>query len=143
MLNCEICAQTQHHCCKASITFNVMEVIDLVQKANELHIDVKIRPSKEKPNSYNLVRKDKVVKSLNDENCIFLKNGRCSIYNERPSICRVYGTKLVKCWFHDFDYDTPANTLFELTDDKVKELTNNAITKNEKSVIEFFQSKMK
>lgn len=143
MLNCEVCSQTQHHCCKASISFNVMEVIDLVEKATKLGIDVKIRPSKEKPNYFNLVKKDKPIRSINDENCIFLKSGRCSIYDERPSICRVYGSELVKCWFHNLDYDTPASQLFEMTDDKIKELTLETVENNEKSVIIFFQNKMK
>lgn len=143
MLNCEVCSQTQHHCCKASISFNVMEIIDLVQKAEKLGIDVKVRPSKEKPNYFNLVKKDKPIRNINDENCIFLKSGRCSIYAERPSICRVYGSELVKCWFYDMDYDTPASKLFDLTDGQVKEMTSKVVDSNEKSVIHFFQHKMK
>lgn len=143
MLNCEVCSQTQHHCCKASISFTVMEVIDLVEKAEKKGMDVKIRPSNEKPNYFNIVKKDKIIKSLNDENCVFLKSGRCSIYADRPSICRVYGSELVQCWFNDMDYDTPVSRLFDLTAEEVKEMTNSIVERNEKSVIKFFQNKMK
>ena len=143
MLNCELCALTQHHCCKASISFTVMEIIDLVAKAENLGIAVKVRPAKEKPNYFNLIAKDKIVKSLNDENCVFLKNGRCSIYEERPSICRVYGTELVKCWFHHLDYDTPASDIFDMTDETIKALTDKVVKANEVSVVEFFQKRMK
>lgn len=143
MLNCATCTQTQHHCCKASISFTIMEVIDLVEKAEREGIDVKILPSKDKPNYFNIIKKGKVFKSLNDENCIFLKDARCTIYAERPSICRVYGTELVKCWFHNLDYDTPASNLFGMDEKTIKELTDIVVKSNEQTVIEFFQKKMK
>ena len=143
MLNCATCAQTQHHCCKASISFTIMEVIDLVEKAEKRDIDVKVLPSKDKPNYFNIVKKGKVFKSLNDENCIFLKDARCTIYEERPSICRVYGSEMVKCWFHNLDYDTPALTLFEMDEKTIKDLTDDVVKSNETSVIQFFQKKMK
>ncbi len=143
MLNCATCAQTQHHCCKASISFTIMEVIDLVEKAEKKGIAVKVLPSKDKPNYFNIVKKGKVFKSLNDENCIFLKDARCTIYEERPSICRVYGSEMVKCWFHNLDYDTPALTLFEMDEKTIKGLTDDVVKSNEASVIQFFQKKMK
>jgi len=143
MLNCETCALTQHHCCKASIAFNIMEVIDLLTKAENLGIAAKVRLSPEKQNYFNLVEKSKPIKSLNDTNCIFLSNGRCLIYNERPSVCKVYGSELVKCWFYDFDYDTPIDTMFNMGANEVEKLTADTIARNEKSVIEFFGKKMK
>lgn len=143
MLNCEICALTQHHCCKASVPYNVTEAIHLSNKAEELNIDIRILPSKEKKNYFNIVRKDKLFKSLDDENCIFLKNGRCLIYEERPGICRVYGTEKVKCWFYDFDYDTSPDQLFDMSKEDVSKLTKKITESNEASVIEFFKEKMK
>lgn len=120
-----------------------MEIIDLMAKAEKLNLKVKIKPSKEKPNYFNIIRSDKPIRSLNEENCVFLKSGRCSIYEERPSICRVYGTELVKCWFHNLDYDTPASTLFDMDEKAIKELTDTVVKSNEQTVIEFFQRKMK
>jgi len=143
MLNCEICALTQYHCCKASVPYNVTEAIHLANKAEELGINIRILPSKEKKNYFNIVRKDKLFKTLDDENCIFLKNGRCIIYEDRPAICRVYGTEKVKCWFYDLDYDTPADVIFDMDKDDVSHLTKKITKENETSIIEFFKDKMK
>ena len=143
MLNCALCVNTQYHCCKASISYNIMDTIILINKATSLNIDIKIYPSKDKANYFNITKKGKPFKSLNDENCIFLKNGKCLIYDERPNICRVYGTDQVKCWFNDYDYDTPADVIFNLSKEKIELLTTSAIEMNEKSVIELFKNKMK
>ena len=143
MLDCKVCSLTQHHCCKASIAFNVMEVLCLSQKADELGIKIKILSSKEKPNYFNIIKKGKPIKSLNDENCIFLINGLCSIYEERPAICRIYGTETVKCWFHDLAFNTPANEIFDMTEEEIQKLTSSIISENEKTVLKLFKEKMK
>ena len=144
MLNCEICAQTQHHCCKASIAFNIMEVIDLMDKAKKLGIDVKIKQSPDKQDAFNLIKVgSRNVKSLDELNCIFLLNGKCQIYAERPGICRVYGSEMVKCWFYKFDYDTSIDRLFKISEEEVKSLTNAILEENQKTAVEFFNEHMK
>lgn len=142
MLNCETCAKTQHHCCKASISYNIMEVLHLSEKADELGIEIKVLPSKEKPNYFNIIKRGKPIKNLNDENCVFLNDGKCKIYEDRPSICKVYGTELVNCWFNDFDHDTPIDKIFDMNEEDVKKLTVKAMDNNEKKVISFFNKKM-
>jgi len=143
MLNCSTCALTQHHCCKASIAFDIMETIHLSKEAEKLGINIRIIASTEKPNYFNIVRKNKPFRSLNDENCVFLRDGRCRIYNSRPAVCRVYGTKLVECWFASLDYATPIDDIFAMTSDTVHDLTEKALKANEQRAIEFFQEKMK
>ncbi len=143
MLNCETCVQTQHHCCKASIAFNIMEVIDLMDKAEKLGIDVKIKKSPDKQDAFNLIKVgSRNVRSLNELNCVFLSKGKCQIYNERPGICRVYGSEMIKCWFNKFDYDTPIDKIFKLTDEDVETLTNHILEENQKTAIEFFNKHM-
>lgn len=142
MLNCENCALTQHHCCKASISYTVMEVIHLSDQATKLGIDIKVLPSQERDNYFNIVRRDKKPSLLNDENCVFLKDGRCSIYDERPSICKVYGTEKVKCWFNDLDHDTEPSVIFDMDKDDITELTQKTMITNEESVLALFKSLM-
>jgi len=143
MLNCETCTQTQHHCCKASIALNVMDVIVLINKAKSLNIDIKVLPSKDKPDYFNIIKKGKPFKSLNDENCAFLNNGACIIYNDRPNICKVYGTEQVKCWFHEIDYDTSSDKIFNISTNEINLLTQTIMQLNESSVIKIFKEKMK
>lgn len=143
MLNCEICALTQHHCCKASIAFNVMDTLHLIHQAEALNIDIKLLPSTEKKDHFNIIKRGKLFKSLDSENCVFLKEGRCLIYQERPSICRIYGTDSVKCWFFDFNENTPIDKIFALTQQEIEALTRRAISFNEEVVVEIFKDKMK
>lgn len=143
MLNCATCTLSQHHCCKASISYNIMEVMDLVEKAKKINIDVKVLPSREKPNYFNIVKRGRPVRLINDENCVFLKEGKCQIYDERPSICRVYGTDIVKCWFNNLPFDTPVEELFDMSKERITILTQEVIASNEQEVIQFFNNAMR
>lgn len=38
-----------------------------------------------------------VVVQEDELHCYFLKDGKCSIYNDRPKVCRVMGTDRLPC----------------------------------------------
>ena len=39
---------------------------------------------------------------INREPCVFVdENGKCEIYEDRPSICRCYGTQDMKCRYQN------------------------------------------
>jgi Fe-S-cluster containining protein len=120
-----------------------MEILHLIEKAGEQGLNIKVLPSKEKPNYFNIVERGKTFTDINDENCVFLKDGLCSIYDERPSVCRMYGTDLVKCWFDEYPPETPAKEIMDLSKEDIEKLMEKVQSLNEQSVIKLFQKHVK
>lgn len=97
-LHCEECVKTNNHCCLADIPFDYMEALYLANKGKEFGLDLMLV---EHP-SFN----DKVVildsktefgSSLQGVPCVFLRDGKCLVYEDRPFICKQYGSEFIRC----------------------------------------------
>ena len=108
-LPCEECTKTNNSCCKADIPYGLLDALHikylLTQKYKVLkpsQILMHPHPNDE-PNQYMIInctdikRDDEV--DIREHNCVALIEGRCAIYEDRPSICRQYGTEFARCRF--------------------------------------------
>ncbi len=57
---------------------------------------IKIREILNSNNFYEIVDKKIYIMKLNNNKCIFWRNGRCSIYKNRPLDCRLYPFDIIK-----------------------------------------------
>lgn len=99
-LPCEECTKTNNHCCKADLPFDHYIAGFLFVKAKELGIDVLAHQHPVHRDKAVLVKKEWIENGsidLETKDCIFFKDGKCSIYEDRPDICRLYGTKYIRC----------------------------------------------
>ncbi|MGB1226439.1 MAG: YkgJ family cysteine cluster protein [Poseidonibacter sp.] len=100
-LNCEQCAKTKNHCCKADIPLEVpiaLSLILIAEKKGFENLSITEHPRfKERAVIINKSWvKDNQLDLMNQE-CAFLADGKCGIYEDRPDICRLYGTKYIRC----------------------------------------------
>ena len=99
-LPCEECVKTKNHCCVADIPYAMLDVLFYRDLANKMGIETHVfrRPGDE--HAFVLLPGDlKPGQDVRQTPCVFLKDGQCSIYEHRPSICRAYGTDYMKCRF--------------------------------------------
>ena len=101
-LPCSECTKTNNHCCLADIPHSVTDAIFYNYKAMELGIEALVvqHPSKNE-GYFVLVDESMRGQDITKRNCIFLNKGQCSIYEDRPSICRAYGTECMPCRYED------------------------------------------
>ena len=97
----------KYHCCKNGFAFVGIQDAQKIKKAtgkeyNEfldysplskpvLHVLRKGDPSLENSLRHSLIKDEKILRlKQNKGDCVFLKEGKCSIYEVRPKICRIY-----------------------------------------------------
>ena len=111
-LKCEVCALSSNHCCKADILMSKKEALFILDNLPN-HIDRKdmmIIKDIRRTNAKMLIHKSYNNKDISVHPCIFLVNGKCSIYDIKPYVCKMYGTKYMKCMM---DFLPDVNTLEE------------------------------
>ena len=99
-LNCDICVKTDNHCCKADIPLDIPIALALVEISGLTNLAITETPKF--PGSVVIVDKNwftdpSVQVDIQTKTCVFLKEGKCSVYDHRPDICRWYGTKQIRC----------------------------------------------
>jgi len=100
-LPCEACMKTDNHCCTTDIHLNLADAILMMGYAKEMGKDVLIglHPTADSHMIFMIVP-NKPGLDINIEPCIFVgSDGKCEIYEDRPSICRTYGTEHMRCRF--------------------------------------------
>jgi len=108
-LSCSECTQTANHCCLADIPYSIVEAIYYKHKATEMGIECIPIPHPNAPRetaTFMLVDESMRGQDITKRNCIFMKSGKCSIYEDRPTICRAYGTACMPCRYEDTDLTT-------------------------------------
>ena len=100
MLNCDICTKTNNHCCKADIPLDAPIALALIEVSGNTNLAITETPKF--PGSVVIVDKrwfidPKISVDIQEKTCVFLQEGKCSIYDYRPDICRWYGTKQIRC----------------------------------------------
>lgn len=101
-LPCSECVKTKNHCCVADIPYNVVDAMFLKDKANKLGIECILIPNQNphQPNTLLIVNESMRGKDLHFEPCVFLIDNKCSIYDDRPIICKAFGTDIMPCPVH-------------------------------------------
>ena len=100
-LPCGECTKTYNHCCIADIPYSVTDAIYYKYKAMEMNIECIVTPHPNTEGYFVLVNESMRGQDIQKRNCIFLYGGKCSIYEDRPSICRAYGTECMPCRLED------------------------------------------
>jgi len=99
-LPCEECTKTKNHCCLADIPHHIADAMYFKHLANELNIEciVTLHPAKNVQDGMMvLVNKSMEGHDITQHSCIFLIDNKCAIYENRPTICRSYGTEVMPC----------------------------------------------
>jgi len=95
-LPCEVCTKTDNHCCLADIPYDYIEALKLCDLGRQNGLDL-IMVSHPKFEDKVIILNSGDDGILENKPCVFLKNGKCSIYEDRPFICRNYGTDFIRC----------------------------------------------
>jgi len=120
-LPCDECVQTDNHCCLADIPHTIPDAMYLKYKANQLNIECIITSHPKADKHVVLVQEHMRGKDVTKFPCIFLSAGRCLIYDDRPTICRAYGTKAMPCRY-DISGHTTKFEIGKLTREEIYEL---------------------
>lgn len=110
ILPCAECTQTNNHCCKADIPYTLVDALhikwlitDKYKIANREDIVIGNHPAvnlQDKDLYFVFNSKDITTGSTVDirtHNCPAMVDGKCGIYDDRPNICRQYGTEFMRC----------------------------------------------
>jgi len=150
-LPCDVCTKTNNHCCKADIPLRLGEINTIF---NNLPNDMTQKDFLIiKHNSYQVTKKFMLIHKsyngcdINITDCIFLKNGKCSIYNYRPDICKVYGTDTMRCRYEASNI-TSEESIKEFKIDDIEKLDSISMAKTDSNlsnnfIIESMEKSMK
>ena len=118
-LPCSECIQTKNHCCVADVPHGVTDALYYKNIANHMNIECMVVPSPHHEGMAVLVKESMRGKDIHFEPCIFLKDNRCSIYENRPTICRSYGTACSPCPIAEKGFTT-AEEINSITNEQLK-----------------------
>jgi Fe-S-cluster containining protein len=133
-LNCEECTKTNNHCCKADIPYSPLEAMSMILYGEKVGIkNITLMPSNKIKKDYFVIIDNSWIKSddsvdLSDKNCVFFIEGKCSIYENRPNICRLYGTEMIRCRYEASNID--ADKIAKATRDDILFLDSEAFNKS-------------
>ena len=100
-LPCEACMKTTNHCCMTDIQLSFPDAILMMGYAKDLGKKVVLGVHPTGDGSLMMVP-NKPGMDINREPCVFVgSNGKCEIYEDRPSICRTYGSQHMRCRFEN------------------------------------------
>ena len=96
-LPCEECVKTSNHCCLADVRLGITELMIMLREAKRLKKDFVFGPMDEGFNTFIIIPRKEGI-DITREPCLFFgSDGKCEIYEHRPSACRLYGTKNMRC----------------------------------------------
>ena len=125
-LPCEECIKTDNHCCVASVPYLITDAMYYKHRANQLGIECIIIEDQAHEGMVVLVNNSMRGKDIHYESCVFLKDNRCSVYDDRPTICRAYGTECMPCVYH-INGMTTAEQIGSLSTPQVEHMTKRDI----------------
>jgi len=130
---CDVCIKTKNHCCTSDLVLNYADAMLMMRNAKDLGKDVILgwhidnRPEEIVGNMMMIPNKPGL--DPRREPCVFLDaSGKCEIYEDRPSICRMYGTQDMRCRYEYAGIDTEAE-IAAVDKQKMRELDNMALDK--------------
>lgn len=99
MLPCEECTKTNNHCCKMDIPYHPVDAMWFIKCGEDVGINDLVLINHPKFNDMVIIANKNTYGDIQELPCVFLKDGKCAIYNNRPIICRSYGTEFIRCRF--------------------------------------------
>ena len=128
-LPCEECVQTKNSCCITDIPLSFAEAILMLDYAEKLNKDVVIGEHPEDKHMMMMLPKKQNME-IRTEPCVFFgSDGRCEIYEDRPSICRAYGNEHMRCRY-EFSNITTKEEIAKADKKKIRELDEKALDPN-------------
>ena len=125
-LPCNECVKTRNHCCRADLHLGIADAVLMVTKADELGIDIVLGQHPEDERSFMMIPNKPGI-DIRKEPCVFFgSDGKCKIYEDRPSICRVYGGTEIRCRFEYAGIEDGA-VIDGLNDADIKKLDMDAL----------------
>lgn len=132
-LPCEECTKTKNSCCKADTPLHLLDALHMKYLVTEKYKVLKPSQVLMHPhpngnaNSYFVINCTDIKKhdevDIREHNCVALIDGKCSIYEDRPNICRQYGTEFVRCRFECSNI-TSEEDIAKCTIEDIKKLNN-------------------
>lgn len=96
-LICEQCTKTNNHCCKADIPLDVPIALALIHYGEQAGITGLVVRDHPKFQNQVVILEEGFRGNISHKTCCFLKDGKCAIYQNRPDICRIYGSNIMRC----------------------------------------------
>ena len=147
-LPCAECTKTNNHCCKADIPLDIVDAVHMkwlitekYKLADKVDIVVALHPVtnlREQNKFFVINQKDIIAGSsvdIREHNCSAFIDGKCGIYEDRPNICRQYGTAFMKCRFECAGI-TSSSQIAALDSNSIKELDMFAAQDSEVKLVE-------
>ena len=135
---CEECVQTTKHCCKTDLHLNFADTILMLSYAEKLGKNVVVGQHPEGDRDTMLIIPNKPGIDIRDEPCVFFgSDGKCEIYEDRPSICRTFGTEHMRCRYEYSNIRTKEE-IECMTKEKMRELDDKAMDKDFKIIADHF-----
>ena len=130
-LDCETCCKSNNHCCLTDIPYEPPIAMAMIGYGEDAGIkDVLMIEHPKLPERVMLVNQDMSGKDVSTLPCVFFKDNKCAIYENRPDICRLYGTEHIRCRYEASDKVFNLDGYNSLTRDDIEELDSNAMKKN-------------
>ena len=129
---CSECIKTTNHCCMTDIVLSMADAVLMMRKAKDLNKDVVLGVLPQSDGGFNsfMIIPNKPGIEITAEPCVFFgSDGKCEIYEDRPSICRVYGTEDVRCRY-EYAGMTDAASISLVDKIKMRELDDKALDRN-------------
>ena len=130
---CDLCLKYGNHCCKADIpiTFTDFKRIKkALPKKEAKSIFLGTGRNFKHDKLFVLGHPKNYMKDITIAPCVFLENNRCSIYDNRPDICRSFGTNKIPCRMQVASEDDLNKTLTLKRKRELDKLSLNLIDKN-------------
>ena len=127
-LPCKACMTTSNHCCMTDVQLSFPDAILMMGYAKDLGKDVVLG---EHPSSMGtlMMVPNKQDMDINREPCVFVGyDGKCEIYEDRPSTCRTYGTEHMRCRF-EYSGITSAFEIAKMNISQIRVLDDAAMDK--------------
>lgn len=96
-LPCEQCTQTDNHCCIADIPYDLPIALSMLHFGSLVGINDIFITKHPKYDEKVVILKNGTSGNISKMPCVFFTDGKCAIYENRPDICRIYGTELMRC----------------------------------------------
>lgn len=129
-LPCEECVKTSNHCCKADIPYNIVDALHIkylllkggFYEPHQIFINPHPNNTPEVFCIFNItdIEPESEI-DIQNMDCVAFRDGKCLIYDDRPNICRQYGTEFMRCRF-EVCGDTTKETIGEYNKEQILEL---------------------
>jgi len=94
---CSECTKTENHCCLMDIPLDIPVAMELMYWGDKVGITNTIARLHPKFEEKVFICTPETRGDISFKECVFFRNGKCSIYEHRPDICRHFGTEFMKC----------------------------------------------